>query len=49
MITEKILKKIKQQGPIHFALLDPDKQTPKKAGILAKIAEKRKGIVDLRA
>lgn len=39
MITEQIIKKVKHQGPLHFALLDPDKQNPKKAGILAKNAE----------
>lgn len=27
------------EGPIHFSLIDPDKQEPKKAGVLAKNAE----------
>jgi phosphoglycerol geranylgeranyltransferase len=40
MITNHIIKKLKKQGPLHFALLDPDKQTPKKAGELANKAER---------
>jgi len=39
MITKQLLKQIQKQGPLHFALLDPDKQNPKKAGDLAKKAE----------
>jgi len=38
-IAKNILKQVHQNGPLHFALLDPDKQTPKKAGELAKSAE----------
>jgi len=38
-ITEDILKNIKKKK-LHFALLDPDKQEPEKAGEIAKTAEK---------
>jgi len=38
-IAKNILNQVHQNGPLHFALLDPDKQTPKKAGELAKSAE----------
>jgi phosphoglycerol geranylgeranyltransferase len=37
-IRNDILKKL-QKNPLHFALLDPDKQVPEKAGLLAKKAE----------
>ena len=33
-LKDKIL-----EGPVHFSLIDPDKQEPKKAGILAKHSE----------
>ena len=36
-IAEDIIKKAKKK-PLHFSLLDPDKQSPKEAGILAKTA-----------
>ncbi len=36
-IAEGIIKKAKKK-PLHFSLLDPDKQSPKEAGSLAKIA-----------
>jgi len=36
-IAEDIIKKAKKK-PLHFSLLDPDKQSPKGAGSLAKIA-----------
>ena len=39
MITTQLLNKIQQQGPLHFALLDPDKQEPEFAGELARKAE----------
>lgn len=38
-ITEDIIKKSKKKK-LHFSLLDPEDQTPKAAGKLAKIAEK---------
>lgn len=38
-ITEDIIKKSKKKK-LHFSLLDPEDQTPKDAGKLAKIAEK---------
>jgi phosphoglycerol geranylgeranyltransferase len=37
-ITNDIIEKIRNKK-IHFSLIDPDKQTPKVAGSLAKIAE----------
>ena len=37
-IADDIRKKV-QNGPLHFALLDPDKQDPVRAGDLAKKAE----------
>ena len=37
-IAEDIIKKTKKK-PLHFSLLDPDKQTPKDAGEIAKTAE----------
>jgi len=33
-LKDKIL-----EGPVHFSLIDPDKQEPKKAGVLAKHSE----------
>jgi phosphoglycerol geranylgeranyltransferase len=36
-IAEDIIKKAKKK-PLHFSLLDPDKQSPKEAGFLAKTA-----------
>ena len=36
-IAEDIIKKAKKK-PLHFSLLDPDKQSPKEAGLLAKTA-----------
>jgi len=36
-IAEDIIKKAKKK-PLHFSLLDPDKQSPKEAGSLAKTA-----------
>jgi len=38
-ISNDIIKKVKKKK-LHFALLDPDKQTPEKAGEIAKTAEK---------
>jgi len=38
-ITDDILRKVKKKK-LHFALLDPDKQKPEKAGEIAKTAEK---------
>ncbi|MEM3412038.1 MAG: geranylgeranylglyceryl/heptaprenylglyceryl phosphate synthase [archaeon] len=38
MIYEKILEKMKE-STLHFTLIDPDEQTPEKAGEKAKIAE----------
>jgi len=38
-ISSDIIKKVKK-NKIHFALLDPDKQKPEKAGEIAKTAEK---------
>jgi len=38
-IANEIVKKVKNKK-LHFALLDPDKQTSKKAGEIAKTAEK---------
>lgn len=38
-ISNDIIKKVKDKK-LHFALLDPDKQTPEKAGEIAKTAEK---------
>ena len=37
-IAEDIIKKIREKT-LHFSLLDPDKQTPKVAGSIAKTAE----------
>jgi phosphoglycerol geranylgeranyltransferase len=37
-IAEDIIKKTKKES-LHFSLLDPDKQTPKDAGEIAKTAE----------
>ena len=37
-ISNDIIKKVKKKK-LHFALLDPDKQTPEKAGEIAKTAE----------
>jgi len=37
-IANDIIKKIRNKK-IHFSLIDPDKQSPKVAGSLAKIAE----------
>jgi len=38
-ISNDIIKKVKK-NKLHFALLDPDKQEPEKAGEIAKTAEK---------
>jgi len=38
IITKNILNSLKK-GPLHFSLLDPDKQDPKIAGNIAKQAE----------
>jgi len=38
-ISNDIIKKVKNRK-LHFALLDPDKQTPEKAAEIAKTAEK---------
>lgn len=37
-VTEDIIKKAKKK-PLHFSLLDPDKQSPEVAGSIAKTAE----------
>lgn len=37
-ITEHIKKQV-QEGPLHFSLIDPDKQTPSEAGTLAAQAD----------
>jgi phosphoglycerol geranylgeranyltransferase len=37
-ITQDIINKV-TKGPLHFSLLDPDKQDPQIAGQLAKISE----------
>ena len=38
-ICDDIIEKLKK-NPLHFSLLDPDKQSPEKAGQIAKNAEK---------
>jgi len=38
-VSSNIKKRIKNRK-IHFSLIDPDKQSPKKAGLLANIAER---------
>ncbi len=37
-LAENIKQQV-QEGPLHFSLIDPDKQTPTDAGLLAKQAE----------
>lgn len=37
-LTDTIRKKV-EEGPLHFSLIDPDKQSPKDAGVLAAHAD----------
>ncbi|MBS3778407.1 MAG: geranylgeranylglyceryl/heptaprenylglyceryl phosphate synthase [Candidatus Thermoplasmatota archaeon] len=37
-LTEKIKNQV-QEGPLHFSLIDPDKQPPSEAGVLAAHAD----------
>lgn len=39
MTLTEIIKAQVQEGPLHFSLIDPDKQSPAEAGILASQAE----------
>ena len=39
MSIEQIIKKKVGERKLHFSLLDPDKQKPDEAGLIAKIAE----------
>lgn len=39
MEIESYIKKKRKSGPLHFTLIDPDKQEPDQAGKIAKLAE----------